>query len=183
MLRRLDAAVDDTVPAERPATVADLLTMRLGFGFVFEGDCPVLGMAADAQLGIGPPDPAVSLTPDAWITRLGGLPLLEQPGAVWRYDRAYGVLGVVLARAGGRALEELLRQRVLDPLGMHDTAFVVPPGRLPPCYAIGESGLVLFDAASDSRWASAPAFPDARGRPGIHRVRPPAVRLGTPGRG
>lgn len=163
VLRRLDGPLEDTVPAERPATVEDLLTMRLGFGFVFEGDCPVLGLAAEAQLGIGPPDPSVRLTPDAWIARFAELPLLEQPGAVWRYDLAYGVLGVVLARAGGRPLEELLRERVLDPLGMAETDFVAPPGRLPPCYAIGESGLVLFDDASDSRWATAPSFPDARG--------------------
>ena len=163
VLRRLDASLEDTVPAERPATVEDLLTMRLGFGFVFEGDCPVLGLAAEAQLGIGPPDPSVPLTPDTWIARFAELPLLEQPGTVWRYDLAYGVLGVVLARAGGRPLEELLRERVLDPLGMAETDFVAPPGRLPPCYAIGESGLVMFDDASDSRWATAPLFPDARG--------------------
>lgn len=163
VLRRLDAPLDDSVPSERPATVEDLLTMRLGFGFVFEGDCPVLGMAAEAQLGIGPPDPSVPLTPDAWIARFAELPLLEQPGTVWRYDLAYGVLGVVLARAGTRSLEELLRERVLDPLGMAETAFVAPPGRLPPCYAIDDSGLVLFDGASDSRWARAPSFPDARG--------------------
>ena len=163
VLRRLDASLEDTVPAERPATVEDLLTMRLGFGFVFEGDCPVLGLAAEAQLGIGPPDPSVPLTPDTWIARFAELPLLEQPGTVWRYDLAYGVLGVVLARAGGRPLEELLRERVLDPLGMAETDFVAPPGRLPPCYAIGESGLVMFDDASNSRWATAPSFPDARG--------------------
>lgn len=163
VLRRLDASLEDTVPAERPATVEDLLTMRLGFGFVFEGDCPVLSLAAEAQLGIGPPDPSVPLTPDTWIARFAELPLLEQPGTVWRYDLAYGVLGVVLARAGGRPLEELLRERVLDPLGMAETDFVAPPGRLPPCYAIGESGLVMFDDASNSRWATAPSFPDARG--------------------
>lgn len=163
VLRRLDAAPADTVPAERPASVEDLLTMRLGFGFVLDGDCPVLGLAAEAQLGIGPPDPSVPLTPDEWIARFAELPLLEQPGTVWRYDLAYGVLGVVLARAGGRPLEELLRARLFDPLGMAETDFVAPPGRLPPCYAVGESGLVLFDDASDSRWATAPSFPDARG--------------------
>ncbi len=163
VLRRLDASLDDTLPAERPATVEDLLTMRLGFGFVFEGDCPVLGAASGAGLGIGPPDPSVPLSPDEWIARFAELPLLEQPGAVWRYDLAYAVLGVVLARAGGRPLQDLLRERLLEPLGMADTSFVAPAGRLPPCYAVSESGLVLFDAAGDSRWTTAPSFPDARG--------------------
>lgn len=163
VLRRADGPLDDTVPAARPVTVADLLTMRLGFGFVFDGDCPALGVAAEVGLGIGPPDPSVPLTPDAWIARFAELPLLEQPGTVWRYDLSYGVLGVVLARAGGRPLEELLRERLLHPLGMVDTSFVAPPGRLPPCYAVDELGLLLFDGADDSRWAVAPSFPDARG--------------------
>lgn len=163
VLRRLDASLEDTIPAERPATVEDLLTMRLGFGFVFEGDCPALGAAADARLGIGPPDPSIPLAPDQWIARFAELPLLEQPGAVWRYDLAYAVLGVVLARAGGRPLEELLRERLLGPLGMAVTSFTAPPGRLPPSYAVGESGLVLFDDADHGRWTTEPTFPDARG--------------------
>jgi CubicO group peptidase (beta-lactamase class C family) len=32
MLRRLDGPVDDTVPAERPITVEDLLSFHLGWG-------------------------------------------------------------------------------------------------------------------------------------------------------
>lgn len=163
VLRRLDGPLEDTVPAGHPVTVEDLLTMRFGFGFVFEVECPALSAAAQAGLGIGPPDPSVPLTPDAWIARFAELPLLEQLGTVWRYDLAYAVLGVVLARAGGRPLDELLRARLFAPLGMTDTAFVAPPGRLPPCFAAGDAGLVLFDAAADSRWATSPSFPDARG--------------------
>lgn len=163
VLRRLDGPLEDTVPAERPVTVEDLLTMRLGFGFVFEADCPAVGAAAAAGLGIGPPDPAVPLSPDEWIARFAKLPLLEQPGTVWRYDLAYAVLGVVLARAGGLPLDALLRTRLLDPLGMTDTAFVAPPGRLPACYAVGDDGPVEFDGAADSRWSTEPPFADARG--------------------
>ena len=163
VLRRLDGPLDDTVPAERPATVEDLLTMRLGFGFAFEADCAAVGAAAEAGLGIGPPDPSVPIGPDAWIARFAKLPLLEQPGTVWRYDLAYAVLGVVLARASGRPLGELLGDRLFDPLGMTDTAFVAPSDRLPTCFAAGDSGPVVFDPDVDSRWRVPPAFPDARG--------------------
>lgn len=163
VLRRLDGPLEDTVPLERPVTVEDLLTMRLGFGFVFEADCAAVDVAAQAGLGIGPPDPSVPLSPDAWIDRFAKLPLLEQPGTVWRYDLAYAVLGVVLARAGGRPLGELLGERLFDPLRMRDTAFVAPPGRLPTSFAAGDSGLVVFDPAVDSRWSVPPSFPDARG--------------------
>ena len=149
--------------------------MRLGFGFVFDGDCPALGVAAEVGLGIGPPDPSVPLTPDAWIARFAELPLLEQPGTVWRYDLSYGVLGVVLARAGGRPLEELLREQLLDPLGMADTSFVAPPGRLPPCCAVHELGSLLFDGADDSRWAVAPRRSPTPAGVGVHRDRPVAL--------
>jgi len=57
VLRRLDGPLEDTVPAERPVTIKDLLTMRLGFGFVFEADCPAVAAATSAELGIGPPRP------------------------------------------------------------------------------------------------------------------------------
>ncbi len=163
VLRRIDGPLDDTVPATRPITVDDLLTMRLGFGFAVEADAPAVRAAAEAGLGIGPPDPSLPLGADEWIARFAALPLLEQPGTAWRYDLAYGVLGVVLARAAGRPLEALLREELLDPLGMPDTAFVAPAGRLPPCFARQDSGLAVFDDDAGSRWSKAPAFPDLRG--------------------
>lgn len=73
------------------------------------------------------------------------------------------MLGVVLARAGGRPLDKLLSDRLFDPLGMTDTAFLAPSGRLPPSFAAGDTGLVAFDPAIDSRWSVPPDFPDARG--------------------
>jgi CubicO group peptidase (beta-lactamase class C family) len=163
VLRRLDAPLDETEPAARPITVEDLLTMRLGFGFDFETDSLAVAAAAAAGLGIGPPDPAVPHTPDAWIARFAELPLLDHPGTTWRYDLAYAVLGVLLARAGGKPLEELLRSRLFEPLGMSDTGFVAAPDRLPPCYTVADNGLMVFDEAEHSRWATPPAFPDARG--------------------
>lgn len=162
VLRHLDAALDDTVPANRLVTIDDLLTMRLGFGFAFEAPCRAVQAADEAGLGMGPPDPSMPLTPDKWIARFAQLPLLEQPGEVWRYEMSYAVLGVLLARAAAMPLDRLLQERLLDPLGLSNTGFVAPPGRLPPCYAAAESGLVLFDDAVDSRWSRPPSFPDAR---------------------
>ncbi|MDH6132579.1 CubicO group peptidase (beta-lactamase class C family) [Kitasatospora sp. MAA4] len=166
VLRRLDGPLDDTVVADRSITVEDLLTMRMGFGFVFDTPCPVLERAAEAGLGFGPPDPSVLLTPDAWVGRFAELPLMHQPGAEWMYELSFAVLGVLLARAGEQPLDVLLRERLLDPLDMADTGFEVPfaaRGRLVPCYTPGEDGLSVFDGAADSRWNRRPTFPDARG--------------------
>lgn len=165
VVRRVDGPADDTLPAERAPTVEDLLTMRLGHGFPVDVDaCPAFDLADAAGLGIGPPFPtAITHDPDTWLARFAELPLLDQPGRVWRYDTAAMVLGVLLARAGGAPLPALLADRVLDPLGMADTGFTVPGGardRLVPL--LGADGAVV-DPAEGSQWLERPAFPNAAG--------------------
>ncbi|MEJ2890853.1 serine hydrolase domain-containing protein [Actinomycetospora aeridis] len=163
VLVRLDG--EDVVPAHRPITVEDLLTMRMGFGFaVDEGPCPVLDRAVALGLGFGPPDPRGLPGPAEWLARFAGLPLLDQPGAAWRYELSYAVLGVLLARAAGRPLGEVLTERILAPLGMTATGFVADPTRLVPAFARDEDdALVPFDGVTDSHWLAPPAFPDGRG--------------------
>ena len=85
---------------------------------------------AEEELGLatlGPPWPPPPLTSDEWIARFATLPLLHQPGAEWRYNTGAQVLGVLLERVTGQPLEEFLRSRLFDPLGMVDTAFSVAP--------------------------------------------------------
>ncbi|MFC0623688.1 serine hydrolase domain-containing protein [Kribbella deserti] len=167
VVRRLDGPVTDTEPAERAITVEDLLTMRMGFGFAFEVDaCPLADLARARGLGLGPPLPsAIAHTPDEWLARFAELPLMDQPGRTWRYDAAYFVLGVLLARAGRTTLPELMRERLLEPLGMTSTRFVVrDPTRLIPSYAQnGSGGLAVFDPAEGSAWLEPPVFPHAGG--------------------
>jgi CubicO group peptidase (beta-lactamase class C family) len=163
VLQRLDGPLDQTEPARRSITVEDLLTMRLGFGWVFESECPAVGRATELELGFGPPDPPALPPPDEWIERFAKLPLLEQPGSVWRYELAFAVLGVLVARAAGRSLDVTLADRLFEPLGMTKTAFVADPTRLVPAFVRRENGLVPFDDVANSRWASPPRFPDGRG--------------------
>lgn len=168
VLVRVEDPVSDaaTEPAERPITLGDLLTMRMGFGWVWDRDCPTLDAALDVGVGLGPPDPAGLPAPEAWLARFAPFPLLHHPGRAWRYDLSMLVLGVLIPRATGRALPELLAERVLGPLGMSDTGFVAPDlDRLVPAWRRDDGGaLEAFDAGgADSAWARPPAFPDARG--------------------
>jgi CubicO group peptidase (beta-lactamase class C family) len=163
VLRRLDGPLDDTEPARRPITVEDLLTMRMGFGWVFECDCPAVSKAVGLELGFGPPDPHGLPASAEWIARFATLPLLEQPGTVWRYELSFAVLGVVIERATGCPLDVVLRDRLLAPLGMVDTSFVAAPARMAPAFMREGDSFALFDSAADSRWARPPRFADARG--------------------
>ena len=73
---------------------------------------------------------------------LAGLPLAFDPGTGWAFGRSTDVLGVVLEVIEERTLQEILSERLLTPLGMEDTGFVVPPekdGRIAPL--IGSSTL------------------------------------------
>lgn len=166
MLRSLDADLDDTVPAERPITVRDLLTMRFGLGTILASpdDYPILREIADLGLaGFGPPDPAMPHDSDEWLRLLGTLPLMYQPGHRWTYDTGICVLSVLIERATGQPLDVVLRERLFDPLGMTDTGFTVPVGeldRLTTAYGINwaTGDLELMDGATDSKWATPPAF-------------------------
>jgi CubicO group peptidase (beta-lactamase class C family) len=166
VLRRLDGPLDDTVPAERPVTVRDLLTFTFGFGSVMEmftgPTMPVMAKADELRLAtLGPPDPAVQPDPDTWIARLGSLPLLAQPGERWMYNTGASVLGVLVARAAGEPFAEVLRERILDPLGMKDTGFWAgQPERLAAAYRpVPGGGLELLDPP-DGVWSRPPAFAD-----------------------
>ncbi|MDQ1460540.1 MAG: hypothetical protein QOI08_2024 [Actinomycetota bacterium] len=169
VLRRIDGPLDETVPAERPITLRDLLTFRLGFGLVFAepGTYPIWDALADVMLGQGPPSPATPPGPDEWIRRFGTLPLMHQPGERWMYNTGSDLLGVLIARASGQPLETFLRERIFDPLGMRDTGFHVPArdlGRFASGYAPNlETGALEQTDAPDGEWSRPPAFPSGAG--------------------
>jgi CubicO group peptidase (beta-lactamase class C family) len=108
--------LENTVAATRPITLRDLLTFTLGTGVVIAepGAVPI----SDALNAIG------EATPDEWMRRLGGLPLVHQPGERWMYHTAANVTGVLIARATGMSFGDALRERICAPLGMNDTAFL-----------------------------------------------------------
>ena len=56
---------------------------------------------------------------------LAKLPLMHQPGTRWEYSRSTDVLARVMEVASGKSLYVLEKEKLLDPLGMVDTAFFV----------------------------------------------------------
>ncbi|WP_405526226.1 beta-lactamase family protein [Streptomyces avidinii] len=166
VVRTPSAPLDDVVPAVRPITVADLLTFRAGYGFPADFSLPAVAPLF-AELKQGPPRPREVAAPDAWMAALGRIPLLYQPGEAWLYNTCSDILGVLIARATGQPFQDVLAERVLEPLGMRDTAFSVPPGQLhrfTSYYRAAPDGasLELVDAP-DGQWSSPPAFPSGAG--------------------
>lgn len=108
-------------PTVRGMTVQDLLRHTSGLTYEFLGDDPVQRLYREA-------DVASRARSNRDMCRLlATLPLARQPGAAWLYSRSTDVLGAVLEVVSGLTLGELLRQRIFEPLGLHDTGFHVPP--------------------------------------------------------
>ena len=109
------------VPATRPSTVQDLLRHTAGLTYEFTGNGHVNALYSAAGLG------SRDQTNAELCERIAALPLAHQPGSAWAYSRATDVLGRVIEVITGQPLGAFLRETILQPLGMHDTAFHVPP--------------------------------------------------------
>ncbi len=110
----------ETVAAHREMTVHDLLRHTSGLTYGIFGASMVKSTYADA--GVERRD----VTNTELVKRLANVPLAYQPGAVWEYSRSTDVLGALVERISGMALDDFLEQRILGPLGMKDSGFWVP---------------------------------------------------------
>ncbi|MFJ2646657.1 serine hydrolase domain-containing protein [Streptomyces sp. NPDC087420] len=161
VVRTPDAPVDDVVPADRPITVADLLSSRAGYGFPADFSLPAVALLF-SELLQGPPQPQAVPEPDDWMARLGRIPLLRQPGEAWLYNICSDIQGVLVARVTGRPLGEFLAERLFEPLSMNDTGFSLPAGGLDRFTSYYRDDLTLIDAPA-GQWSEPPPFPSGGG--------------------
>ena len=57
---------------------------------------------------------------------LADLPLIYHPGTSWEYSLATDVVSRLVEVISGQGFDKFIQARILDPLGMVDTGFVVP---------------------------------------------------------
>jgi CubicO group peptidase (beta-lactamase class C family) len=106
-------------PLKRPITVRDLLRHTSGITYGFFGETRVRKLYTKSALYDGDFDNA------EFVERIAKLPLADQPAVRWDYGHSTDVLGRVVEVASGQSLFQFEKQRLLDPLGMSDTAFYV----------------------------------------------------------
>jgi CubicO group peptidase (beta-lactamase class C family) len=146
--RGADAPEPYTIPAAREITIRDLMTHTSGLG---SG-----GAGAIATQRVAPRRSTDTL--QTYVAELGDAPLDFQPGTHWAYSGLNGIdtLGRVVEVVSGLTFDQFLEQRIFEPLGMDDTAFV-------PATASASRVVTLYRRSSDGlERTDVPAWVDTR---------------------
>jgi CubicO group peptidase (beta-lactamase class C family) len=116
----------DVVDASRAIRIRDLLTHTAGIGY---GE----GVARDQWAAAGIQgwyfahrDEPIGAT----VARMAALPFDAQPGERYVYGYSTDILGALIERVSGLPLDEFLRTRIFEPLGMRDTHFYLPEAKV-----------------------------------------------------
>jgi CubicO group peptidase (beta-lactamase class C family) len=143
---RTDSGVN-IVPARRRITIRHLLTHTAGISYGTSAEVASLyeakglGPAAGQGWYTADKDEPICVT----MERLGTLPFVAQPGEAWVYGYNTDILGCVVERVSGVPLDQFIRTRITEPLGMKDTQFFLPAGqrdRLAAVYSSGSDGRI-----------------------------------------
>ncbi|MGJ5133019.1 serine hydrolase domain-containing protein [Bradyrhizobium oligotrophicum] len=133
-------------PPSRPMLIVDLLRHTSGLTYGFQQRSNVDAAYRDAK--IGAVEKAGTL--QSMIDDLSRIPLEFSPGEAWNYSVSTDVVGYLVGKIADQPFEQVLKQRIFDPLGMSDTDFHVPAAkahRLAACYSADAGGALSFHAA------------------------------------
>jgi CubicO group peptidase (beta-lactamase class C family) len=134
VLRPGATSLDQTEPAVRPITIRHLLSHSSGLSYGLL-DPGTLIFKAYNERKVN--NPATTLA--EMIDVLADLPLAYQPGTSWEYSVAIDVLARLVEVISGQRFDAFIQSRILGPLGMVDTGFVVSDrNRLVAYYAGGD---------------------------------------------
>jgi len=133
ILRAGATSLDDTEPAKSSITIRQLLSHSSGLSYGFFDPGTTIFKALNER---GVHNPMTTLA--QMVDVLADLPLIYQPGTSWEYSLAIDVEARLVEVISGQSFDTFIQARILDPLGMVDTGFVVPEkdlGRLVAYYA------------------------------------------------
>ena len=109
-----------TEPAKNPITVQDLMRHTNGLTYGGRGDT-----AIHKQFPAGSVASSLQYTGPQLIDKLSSVALLHEPGTVWNYGFGLDVLGLIQEKMTGKTLNDIMRERIWDKVGMVDTGFAM----------------------------------------------------------
>src|SRR5262245_19981865 len=111
----------ETRPAKRAITIRHLLTHTSGIGYGFASPMLTKIMQKTGKDELNSP-------------------LLFDPGEGWAYGASTRVLGSVVETISGQKIDAFLESRILQPVGMTDTAYLVPTEKYPRVVGVNARG-------------------------------------------
>jgi CubicO group peptidase (beta-lactamase class C family) len=121
VLRPGATSLDQTEPAMGSITIRHLLSHSAGLSYgLFDPGSPIFKAYNERKVL----NPATTLAD--MIDVLADLPLVYQPGTSFEYSVAIDVMARLVEIIGGQPFDKFIQARILGPLGMVDTGFVVP---------------------------------------------------------
>ena len=120
VLRPGATSLDQTEPAVRPITIRHLMSYSSGLSYgLLDPRTLIFNAYNERKVN----SPATTLA--EMIDVLADLPLAYHPGASWEYSVAIDVLARLVEVISGQRFDAFIQSRILGPLGMVDTGFVV----------------------------------------------------------
>lgn len=113
-----------TLPAKREITIRDLLTHTSGIDYAGIGSPTMNAIYTKAGIMGGFGNDRITIGDD--IRLLGKQPLVHHPGERFTYGLNVDVIGYLIEILSGEKLDQYLKSRLFDPLGMNDTWFYLP---------------------------------------------------------
>jgi CubicO group peptidase (beta-lactamase class C family) len=114
---------------EREITILDLLTHTSGLSYGFEPEALYVDKLYQQRIWEARQE-GREVALDELIREITRLPLAFQPGSAWNYSMATDVLGYLVQVVAELPFEQFLHERIFEPLGMVDTDFYVPEGKV-----------------------------------------------------
>lgn len=112
---------------DRMVTLHDLLTHQSGFTYDFMLEHPVDALYRNNKIN-GARAEGYDLA--GMVTALAEMPLVFSPGTAWNYSVSTDIVGRIIEVVSGQTLDVFFSEHIFEPLGMHDTSFVIPQNKL-----------------------------------------------------
>jgi CubicO group peptidase (beta-lactamase class C family) len=119
-------AVQGRVPATHPVTIRNILTHTSG-------------------LSLEPGNRPKTLLEN--IERSATRPLAFQPGERWQYGASTDYVAALVEKISGKTVDEFLRERIFEPLGIRDTYYNIPKekvNRVAAVYTPDKDGKIVL---------------------------------------
>ena len=146
VLRPGATSLDQTEPAVRSITIRHLMSHSSGLSYGLFDPGTLIFRAYNERKVI---NPATTLA--EMVDVLADLPLIYHPGTSWEYSVAIDVLARLVEVISGQRFDAFIQSRILGPLGMVDTGFVVSDRNRLVAYYTGadpmKPGLTRIDDA------------------------------------